>query len=151
MTDPLAEAIAHFDALIVQGPINDATRRHAKTLVDAARAMQPAEDLVLGQIAEMMDEFIDNWPEPKKVSTAIKLIAKTLRAFRDEVAKERRKSEALVAEALIMADLVERLTDAVERAVHDIGGEGALTVLKEIGPAYERLRQALAAYREDAT
>jgi hypothetical protein len=28
----------------------------------------------------MMSEFVDNWPQPKKVSTALALIAKTLRA-----------------------------------------------------------------------
>ncbi len=31
----------------------------------------------------MMSEFVDNWPEPKKVSTALALIAKTMRAALD--------------------------------------------------------------------
>ena len=52
------------------------------------------------------------------------------------------------ASATEMADLVERLTDAVERETHDIGGEGSLTVLREIGPAYNRLRTALSKLSE---
>jgi hypothetical protein len=40
-------------------------------------------------------------------------------------------------------DLVERLCDAVDRAENDIGGEGALAVLKLLGPAWERSRAAL--------
>jgi cell division protein FtsB len=34
---------------------------------------------LLNDIAVMMSEFVDNWPQPKKVSTALALIAKTLR------------------------------------------------------------------------
>ena len=33
----------------------------------------------LKSIAVMMSEFVDNWPEPKRVETALKLIAKTMR------------------------------------------------------------------------
>jgi hypothetical protein len=51
--------------------------------------------------------------------------------------------EALRGAATDVADLVERLTDAVERETHDIGGEGSLTVLRLLGPAYDRLRAAL--------
>jgi hypothetical protein len=37
-------------------------------------------DDVLHQIAVMMSEFVDNWPQPKRIDTAIALIAKTMRA-----------------------------------------------------------------------
>lgn len=37
-------------------------------------------EAVLDDIAVMMSEFVDNWPQPKRVSTALALIAKTLRA-----------------------------------------------------------------------
>ena len=40
--------------------------------------------VVLNDIAAMMSEFVDNWPEPKKVSTALALVAKTIRAALDE-------------------------------------------------------------------
>lgn len=33
----------------------------------------------LSDIAVMMSEFVENWPAPKKVSTALALIAKTMR------------------------------------------------------------------------
>ena len=33
----------------------------------------------LDAIAAMMSEFVDNWPQPKKISTALALIAKTIR------------------------------------------------------------------------
>ena len=36
-------------------------------------------DELLNDIAVMMSEFVDNWPQPKKVSTALALISKTLR------------------------------------------------------------------------
>lgn len=38
---------------------------------------------VLDDIAEMMGEFVDNWPQPKKISPALALIAKTMRAALD--------------------------------------------------------------------
>jgi hypothetical protein len=38
------------------------------------------EAQLLNDIAVMMGEFVDNWPNPKKVSTALALIAKTIRA-----------------------------------------------------------------------
>jgi hypothetical protein len=34
---------------------------------------------VLADIAVMMSEFVDNWPNPKRIDTALALIAKTLR------------------------------------------------------------------------
>lgn len=34
----------------------------------------------LHQIAAMMSEFVDNWPNPKKLETALALVAKTIRA-----------------------------------------------------------------------
>jgi hypothetical protein len=48
-------------------------------LNDICRAATPT-NTVLGDISDMMSEFVEYWPAPKKVSTAIKLIAKTLRA-----------------------------------------------------------------------
>lgn len=44
----------------------------AERAADKARALEA--------IAEMMGEFVDNWPQPKRVGTALKLIAKTMRA-----------------------------------------------------------------------
>lgn len=41
-------------------------------------ALEP--DALLNDIAVMMSEFVDNWPHPKKVETALALIAKTMRA-----------------------------------------------------------------------
>jgi hypothetical protein len=41
------------------------------------------EQATLNDIATMMSEFVDNWPTPKKVSTALALIAKTIRAALD--------------------------------------------------------------------
>lgn len=38
---------------------------------------------VLNDIAAMMSEFVDNWPQPKKLSTALALIAKTMRVALD--------------------------------------------------------------------
>lgn len=38
---------------------------------------------VLNDIAVMMSEFVDNWPNPKKVSTALALVAKTFRTLLD--------------------------------------------------------------------
>jgi hypothetical protein len=40
--------------------------------------------IVLDGIGVMMSEFVDNWPNPKRVETALALIAKTLRAALDE-------------------------------------------------------------------
>jgi hypothetical protein len=40
-------------------------------------------DELLNDIAVMMSEFVDNWPQPKKVKTALALVAKTLRAALD--------------------------------------------------------------------
>ena len=37
----------------------------------------------LDAIAAMMSEFVDNWPQPKKINTALALIAKTMRAALD--------------------------------------------------------------------
>ena len=37
----------------------------------------------LDAIAAMMSEFVDNWPQPKKVKTALALVAKTMRAALD--------------------------------------------------------------------
>jgi hypothetical protein len=37
----------------------------------------------LNDIAAMMSEFVDNWPQPKRFATALKLIAKTIRAALD--------------------------------------------------------------------
>lgn len=42
-----------------------------------------AEAQLLADIAAMMGEFVDNWPQPKRVSTALKLIAKTIRTLLD--------------------------------------------------------------------
>lgn len=42
-----------------------------------------ADEGLLNDIAEMMGEFVDNWPKPKRVSTALKLVAKTMRAALD--------------------------------------------------------------------
>lgn len=42
-----------------------------------------------------------------------------------------------------MADVVERLTDAIERQERDIGGESVKAVLPDLGPAYDALRAAL--------
>ncbi len=42
-----------------------------------------AREAVLNDIAVMMSEFVDNWPEPKKIDTALALIAKTMRAALD--------------------------------------------------------------------
>jgi hypothetical protein len=72
-------------------------RAHYLTLgVDLAKAEELADDILgirgiaarrpdpeaalLNDIAVMMSEFVDNWPNPKRVSTALKLIAKTLLA-----------------------------------------------------------------------
>jgi hypothetical protein len=52
---------------------------------------EAVERALLGDIADMMTEFVDNWPNPKKVSTALALIAKTMRA-----ALERAESGPLV-------------------------------------------------------
>lgn len=41
---------------------------------------QLAVDEVLAEIAGMMSAHVDNWPSPKKLSTAISLIDKTLAA-----------------------------------------------------------------------
>lgn len=38
------------------------------------------DDAVLNEIAAMMGEFVDNWPKPKRVKTALALIAKAMRA-----------------------------------------------------------------------
>jgi hypothetical protein len=38
------------------------------------------DERLLNDIAAMMGEFVDNWPNPKKVSTALALIAKTMRS-----------------------------------------------------------------------
>ena len=45
--------------------------------------IRKAEQAILDDISVMMSEFVDNWPEPKKIDTAIALIAKTLRAALD--------------------------------------------------------------------
>jgi Lar family restriction alleviation protein len=41
---------------------------------------------VVNDIAVMMSEFVDNWPAHKKLETSLALIAKTMRASRDEAA-----------------------------------------------------------------
>ena len=56
------------------------------------------------------------------------------------------EAEKLADTLRVQTGLVERLTDAVEREMNDIGGEGSLTVLREMGPSYEAARAALAAW-----
>lgn len=41
------------------------------------------EGVALNNICEMMQKHVDNWPNPKKLSTAIALIDKTLMAARE--------------------------------------------------------------------
>jgi hypothetical protein len=48
-----------------------------------------AERTAFQAIKVMMDEHVDNWPEPKKLKTAIALIDKTMKAIR---ADEREKA-----------------------------------------------------------
>ena len=45
---------------------------------------------VLNDIGVMMSEFVDNWPQPKRLDTALALVAKTLRAA---IAMEARRAE----------------------------------------------------------
>lgn len=56
------------------------TREDQAIAIWNTRALNTA---LLNDIAAMMSEFVDNWPQPKKVSTALALIAKTLRAALD--------------------------------------------------------------------
>ena len=57
--------------------------------IDAALSAIPipatgeVERETLDVIAAMMSEFVDNWPQPKKVKTALALVAKTMRAALD--------------------------------------------------------------------
>ena len=53
---------------------------------------------VVEQIAEMMGEFVENWPAHKKLKTSLALIAKTLRASRAEVKSEHAHIEQLEAQ-----------------------------------------------------
>lgn len=48
-------------------------------------------------------------------------------------------------------ELVERLCDAVDRASEDIGGEGALTVLRLLGPVNDEAIAMLAAAQPGQT
>lgn len=62
----------HIDAL------RDAVNAYDSAL--SSTTWQGIEGEILDDIANMMTEFVDNWPNPKKVSTALALIAKTMRA-----------------------------------------------------------------------
>lgn len=50
---------------------------------DAVEGVARLKEALLNDIAVMMSEFVDNWPQPKKVSTALKLVAKALRIALD--------------------------------------------------------------------
>lgn len=50
---------------------------------DRASGQGDRDAELLADIAAMMSEFVDNWPQPKKVSTALALIAKTMRTLLD--------------------------------------------------------------------
>lgn len=76
----------------------------------------------LAEVAETRDSFL--------ITSAI---AKALLA----------RIKALTEILTEQTDLVDRLCSAVERAEHDIGGEGALTVLGLLGPTNDRARAAL--------
>lgn len=86
-----------------------ATHERSPT-VSAVPVGIPSEDVLL-DISVMMTEFVDNWPEPKRISTALALIAKTLRAA-----------------------LNENESDALERAINRMGWP-------EIHAFQERLQQ----------
>jgi len=45
----------------------------------SADADRLSQSDLLEEIALMMSEFVDNWPNPKRIGTALALIAKTLR------------------------------------------------------------------------
>lgn len=59
------------------------TRLAALEAERAVIASTRPDSALLADIAEMMGEFVDNWPEPKRVDTALKLIAKTMRSALD--------------------------------------------------------------------
>ena len=71
-TAPIIES--EYDA-----PINPDGPEAADTITRLQAALKQREADTLNDIAVMMSEFVDNWPQPKRVETAFALIAKTLR------------------------------------------------------------------------
>jgi hypothetical protein len=74
--DEICEELAVIAARPSTSPLNRDMMLDAKATIERLSA-ETAE--LLNDIAVMMSEFVDNWPQPKKVSTALALIAKTLR------------------------------------------------------------------------
>lgn len=48
-----------------------------------AGEVEKLREEILNDIAVMMSEFVDNWPHPRRISTALALIAKAMRAALD--------------------------------------------------------------------
>lgn len=59
-------------------------RHREATNARLIRERDEVREATLNDIAVMMSEFVDNWPNPKKVSTALALIAKTMRIALDK-------------------------------------------------------------------
>jgi hypothetical protein len=89
--EELLDSVPYRNAQSVSIPTTNLHRlitiiREAQWCYSAARpipASEVGEVEMLNDIAVMMSEFVDNWPQPKRVDTALKLIAKTLRAALD--------------------------------------------------------------------
>jgi hypothetical protein len=95
-----------------------------EALKERVAELEARENAVLGDISDMMSEFVENWPAPKKVSTAIKLIAKTLRANWNEaneaaakIAKTGWVSADYNVVGIADADVAMRLCEHIENAI----------------------------------
>ena len=84
-------------------------------LTARVKELEEAQAAHLNDIAMMMSEFVDNWPQPKKASTALKLIAKTLRASLDERNAATARVKELESSRASLASIIDGLTDELER------------------------------------
>jgi hypothetical protein len=120
-TQSTAPLIAANEALKQRVAELEAEVRYANAEIEE---YQDRENAVLGDISDMMSEFVENWPAPKKVSTAIKLIAKTLRANWNEaneaaakIAKTGWVSADYNVVGIADADVAMRLCEHIENAI----------------------------------
>jgi len=82
---------------------------------DAAIAAMPSHTAQadLDAIAEMMNKYLENWPQPKKLKTAIALIDQTLSVSREEVV-------TLEAQLTQLRSKAEGLAGAVLKVIHSM-------------------------------
>jgi len=85
----------------------------------AERERGKVEQALIEELAIVMSEFVDNWPEHKKVSTSLALLAKTMRAALDKT-REVRRCEHCYGDVRLQCNHAGKcVANAIETGAHD--------------------------------